>query len=1150
MTLSRLNHIAHYNAKLLVRSWLFRLFFLLAFIGILLLQIVLQTNLFAPASGVVTLSSFMPYTNAYWFTILQLFPILFLAGTFLNKDRKLDSMDTIYYRPASNAEYIWGICWGFVRVFFQLAIFSLLCSMLLHLFASLAPFNGWIYLFYLFTLILPAMVFMLGFSFLITSLVKNTSLSMILLLGYLMTTLFYIGDARNGLFDPFGITLPNAFSGITGHPNMVSYLLQRGCWLFIGLGCIGLTVVHFKRLPNHPRKRQRQLLFALAFFSVGLLLGTTTDSLHQRAMTCRAAYTESYNKVEKEAKMTLLSQQISYKQQGDQMAVLSHLTIQNQTRGDVQEVILYLNPALQVNSILSEGAELSYTRENQVIRLQTRLAAGESRDLEISYAGGMDEHLCYLDVPDEVLGNMSSHASGDCRYGKKYASLTTDFTLLIPECLWYPVTVPPVNPNSSYDIPKNFTRYTLEVLHEGDKMVVSQGEREHAGGKTTFRSEHPLHGISLCIGSYEKRALTVDSTTLELYLFKGHEDILDGLKVLQDTLADLFSAEKFGIELKLGRDYPFRRFMVVEVPVTMATYFRNERGGSEFVQPEMVYVPERGVGRWIDFELMKRARQYYSRQGNTPEQLENEQLKSMLGYAIQTLFVQEYGRRQDFSPSHFFFSSFRMMLSGSTDFSSYFMNNVFSISPLFFNYTTSIQFNDCPIIDPVLNLLLGNTVSEGRQAQNMSDPLENNQKVLDYLNQYSLKEALSDPQLEPNLLYEMLKLKSTDLSNLVAVNNFSPDILKAFVKDYTKKHAFRQMDFAHFNEAFMEQHGVNWMDVLPGWFTHNRLPKYRVKDLFMKTVGDGQQRGQHSSESAAQISFSVYNDSEVDGVVSLSYTSYFRRQEGSGSSPRADAMRTQIGGAENVTMNYLVKAHSGIEASIPLDRPPMFLALNTNLSRNLPTRFDVLNTGFPVYTLDTASYVRQVGEERFLDDPGEIIVDNEDDGFRIDIPASRFKLREWFRSNQAQESKYDGIGNYRSSWFYRVNDRAYGRYIYSVVIKLAGKGNSNIEWNARLEREGTYEVFVYTSPAFANFGKMFGYPSSTVGGVTPVWNQHYTVSNHGGDDEVVLDVFMKTGWISLGKFYYTPGVYKVSLSDKGEGSQVIMGDAVKWVYLE
>ena len=137
MNLHNLRTVACYNSKLLLRSWLFRFFFFLMFCIIIVYHVVSQSDLFPPYnSGLITLSSFIPFMNAYWFTILQTIPLCFLAGMLLVKEKKIDSMDAIYYRPESNAEYVLGILWGIIPVFMCMAAISMCFGLVIHLFAS------------------------------------------------------------------------------------------------------------------------------------------------------------------------------------------------------------------------------------------------------------------------------------------------------------------------------------------------------------------------------------------------------------------------------------------------------------------------------------------------------------------------------------------------------------------------------------------------------------------------------------------------------------------------------------------------------------------------------------------------------------------------------------------------------------------------------------------------------------------------------------------------------------------------------------------------------------------------------------------------------------------------------------------------------
>ena len=62
--------------------------------------------------------------------------------------------------------------------------------------------------------------------------------------------------------------------------------------------------------------------------------------------------------------------------------------------------------------------------------------------------------------------------------------------------------------------------------------------------------------------------------------------------------------------------------------------------------------------------------------------------------------------------------------------------------------------------------------------------------------------------------------------------------------------------------------------------------------------------------------------------------------------------------------------------------------------------------------------------------------------------------------------------------------------------------------------------------------------------------QYYTVKHDDGEEEISVETGRgRQGWMTLGSFYFSQGEAKITLSDKGSGSnQIIFADAVKWVY--
>ena len=119
--LSNIQSVAKYESKLLIRSWFFRVFTVLA-IGIttlfnFLLFVSEDTYGFWIA---MSIPSNIPYLILLLLNTGQAVIAIFLASDFLKRDKKLDTSEVFYVRPLSNAEYVIGKIWGNLRVFLLL----------------------------------------------------------------------------------------------------------------------------------------------------------------------------------------------------------------------------------------------------------------------------------------------------------------------------------------------------------------------------------------------------------------------------------------------------------------------------------------------------------------------------------------------------------------------------------------------------------------------------------------------------------------------------------------------------------------------------------------------------------------------------------------------------------------------------------------------------------------------------------------------------------------------------------------------------------------------------------------------------------------------------------------------------------------------
>ena len=112
------------------------------------------------------------------------------------------------------------------------------------------------------------------------------------------------------------------------------------------------------------------------------------------------------------------------------------------------------------------------------------------------------------------------------------------------------------------------------------------------------------------------------------------------------------------------------------------------------------------------------------------------------------------------------------------------------------------------------------------------------------------------------------------------------------------------------------------------------------------------------------------------------------------------------------------------------------------------------------------------------------------------------------------------------------------------MYKKSGSGSNKAEWTTQIQIPGFYEVFVYA----IDYPRMGWF---RMGRGENKKYQYYTVKHDDGEEEVSVETGGRgqQGWITLGSFYFSPGEAKVTLSDKGsEPNQVIIADAVKWVY--
>lgn len=1092
MALDKIRLIASYERKIIRRHLSFWIFLICIVFGIAGVQWYLQVD--SPVWAESALSATVPYMNAWFFNLLQSLLVIFVGVEFVWRDRRLGTNETFLSRSETNVEYMFGKIWGVMKLCLLLNLVSIGIAIMIHLlFMETVAFKPLLYLFYLFTLTFPALVFVFGISLFAAMLIRNYYLALLLLMIGFIGSYFATPWVLYGTFDPWARSLPLLFSDAIGFANIGILLLHRLAYFFCGIGLIFLSVLLVKRMDDR-RSAFRKVLGILAsgfillgIFAGALYLNTYLD-INQRRVRFRIAQ-EKYMKSDR---VQVVSNRMVYKQSGDRLHVESFLLLVNKSKQSIDTPILYLNPGLSIVSLTSEEQELFYNREGHVVVIKRRMECGEELPLRVEYEGIIDEAICYLELPDEEyhdtrmgilplsadpLGNMPKTRHELYSNGGRFAHVGNKYTILLPECLWYLSAVPPVNLQIPSMKDFDFTDYRLEVEGQESKTVISQGSMKKNEKGISYSNDHPLPRLSLCIGDYEQKTITVDSLSFGVYYFPGHDFWTEGYNLSPDSSRLLMSYHLGVLERQTGNSLPVNRLSIVEMPLNFRPYLRQGQLGSNFVQPELVFFPEKL------FTESYRSIKDILKLLKTKRSLDSE----VEGVALRSNVLNRF-----FEP-------------------------IYNIMPMYQEFRTTIYSDKFPCI--------GDLIYEIRFSGQSKDHLSLNEKVktIQYWDGRSLRGALMDR--DNPVEYIMLKKKREHINSLIATR-VEMMYMWDFIEDFVKCHPFQRVDFDVFAREFEDQFNVNIDSLLERYYADDRLPTLFVQDLKMESY-NGIPLG----------SCKVYNPSNIDGVLRVDgYDQKLRRQR----------------------PNYfLIPAKSCKEIRVRNYTIPNF-AVELGLCCNLPDKISIIFNDREETEKDWEG-IRDVDSSTFRLPLNEIIVDNEDVGFRLVKKDKRKKWGERF----LKEQEYQGMENVGDEWILSISSSSYGYKIKSAYCKKAGMGEEYAEWMVKIKEPGKYRVAVHV-PEYLY--------AIYLGSFLKNARLYYQVFSEEGDTYVELDLNEEApGWIELGTYEFSEGNYFVRLSDKGgtdlqpviktgmlkvKGnsnitcSQMIIADAVKWVKVE
>jgi len=810
--------VAREESKQGRRGGLFWLLFVLTVVLIGLCHLSLQSemNLRAPLDGGLPCS--FPLVNSILFNLLQCCFILFAVLHYFSREKSLDTLETLRVKPVSGTCYTLGKAVGIALPFFWLGVCSLVVAAFIQLAWSNSPFRPGIYLFYLFTFTLPLLVFVAGLAMFVHGMVRQRMVALQVLLVLAVTSYAFL--ASSPFVDPFARFLPNVFSDVTGFVEPRIYLSQRGAFLLVGTGFLLASVIFTRRLADRREKPGAVALLGIGLLAGGLGLGYSNFARQEAEQATRELYRATAMKYTPTKQLTTRTYDIVFRQEGDEIHVKSHLAVENRDSLPVQRVHFYLNPGLRVTSLQEGGKTLPFQRENQVVEVDRSIAPGERVTFTWSYEGKIDERACYLEVPWERLNTPEKLARWDAWYGelgvqgtpgRRFCYVDERFTLLLPENMWYPTLLPPVDVNVPLETRSDFSRYTLKVVNNRQGKVTSQGICTTSGDTLIFRNEELLPGITLCRGNHEEITNGEKRPLFSLRSFKGHEL----QPVLRDHVSDMFTPEFFDnlqARTRFTR-YAYNRFYCVEVPVAFTSYYRYWKE-SEFVQPEMLLQRE----GW-EADVVKK-------QTETIPQMYNP-------YPHVSRFAQ-WQRSHKWSTV-----------------------SLFSL--------TICQPTSYTIWPASLQRAIWRVHGRWKRDQNTlggDEFLELEAK--NYLNGRSLMDALHDQEVSREIQEEIIRIKGNELlayltchSSLEQVTVLADTILQSS-EAVTSEIQFLQLIY--------DCTGVDLKPFLPKWYTASELPNFQIVDAAY--LRDKENRDREF------ITFKIRNRGKVDGIFGIKKDAY------------------------------------------------------------------------------------------------------------------------------------------------------------------------------------------------------------------------------------------------------------------------------------
>lgn len=1137
ISIHNIRSVAKYEVKTLRRSWLFRLFSFGALFILGIFNIAIVSPVGDQDWETLAIPASIPHLSLYMLNIAQALIIVFLASDFLKKDKKLDTNEVLYTRPMSNFEYIIGKTWGILRLFLGLNLLILLLCLVVNITAKGTSIDIFAYITHLLIISLPTLLFSLGFAYILMSLIRNQAITFLLLLGYAALNMFYLWFRAGSVFDYMLFGFPVFKSEIVGYDNLSMVIAHRVLYSSLGIAFILISILIFKRLPQSKPHAILSVVLLFASLAAAVTSGSIFYNNYISGNVTRETTLEVNSRYENSPFVTIEEADVHLSHTGKIIEGSSLMTCKNKTEGEIEEILFSLNPGLAVTSVYLDDITIPYNTDNHIIVIKPAnpLQPGETCKVGIEYNGTIDENYCYPYYDGNLKDDM--YRITILQINKRQAFVTEKYLLLTPEAGWYPVASLNYYPSNPARIKVDFTNYKLKVECAESLVPVSQGERTVEGESYSFTNGSPLTGLSLAIGNYLADTIKIGNIEYSAWHYPGHDYYKKDLAEIGDTLGLLVSGIMDDLANNFSTEYPFKKLQLVEVPVQFHSLERKNTQTRSEVQPSMILLPEKLVTfREAGFAKAIKTQKKRNERNNTVTTEKELQVRAFNSF-IRNTFISSNSFNFNRSDGQALAEPGRYLLGPSFYF---FKNNFYS--------------SEYPVINAVFESHLQKIESAGRNGgRGFLGGLSENDRANTILSKASLKDLLaSDPSNDT--LRIVLTVKGDYLFNLMRYRAGISEFNRWF-SEYLDENRFTNIEIGKFSNDLEARFGFNLSGIIKSWFEDMGQPGFYFTDVEAREIII-------DNRTRYKISFVASNPEATGGLFNTTIRTGGMGPGGRGGGPGGN-VSIQISAGGRGTITGMGMGGRGMQTneidriiwlgpgeakrvSIIKDGQPRALSINTLYSQNNPGElmfpFEDIIKDKNVTPFEGEVLLESI--PRFYED-NEIIVDNEDPGFRIFEQTSSSRLKKWLNISHENRNDYNEMFIWWAPeyWQKTIQGGYYGKYVKSAAYTRSGTGERSVSWTALINEPGYYDIYTYIGKMGGNRMAGFGRGRSESTNA----EYHYFIEHDEGDEEVTLEFeSAENGWNHLGSYYLSPDSAKVTLTNLSEG-RVVTADAIKWI---